>query len=84
MIYNIINMKQPLDLEIKTYEEQKEKLLAEAKDKFVLIKGSKIIDIYASQDDALSEGYKKFGNNEFLVKQVSDIEPVNYFSRAVV
>lgn len=70
-----------LDQELKTYEREKEKLLSEAGGKFVLIKESEILGVFASQEDALAEGYKKFGNEEFLVKEVIEIEPVNFFSR---
>ncbi|MDI6592043.1 MAG: hypothetical protein QME61_03895 [Patescibacteria group bacterium] len=73
-----------LEQELKTYEKQKEKLLAEAEGKFALIKGDKIIGIYVSQEDALAEGYKRFGNAEFLVKEITEIEPVNFFTRPVV
>jgi hypothetical protein len=73
-----------LEQELKTYEKEKEKLLAEAKGKFVLIKGDKIIGVYASQEDALAEGYKRFGNEEFLVKEITEIEPVNFFTRPLV
>ena len=38
-----------LDQEIKYYESQREKLLASDRDKFVLIKGEKIIGIYDSE-----------------------------------
>jgi hypothetical protein len=67
--------------ELETYEDAKEKLLAESKGKFVLIKGSEIIGVYTSQEDALAEGYKRFGNKEFLVKEVIEVEPVNFFTR---
>jgi len=73
-----------LEQELKTYEKEKEKLLSEAKGKFALIKRDKIIGIYVSQEDALAEGYKRFGNEEFLVKEITEIEPVNFFTRPVV
>lgn len=69
-----------LEQELKTYENEKEKLLSEGKGKFALIKGNKIIGIYVSQEDALAEGYKRFGNEEFLVKEITEIEPVNFFT----
>lgn len=74
----------PLEQELKTYEKEKEKLLSEGKGKFVLIKGDEIIGIYTSQEDALAEGYKRFGNEEFLVKEIIEIEPVNFFTRPLV
>lgn len=74
----------PLEQELKTYEREREKLLSEAKGKFVLIKGDKIVGIYVSQEDALAEGYKRFGNEEFLVKEITQIEPINFLTRPVI
>jgi len=73
-----------LEQELKTYEKEKERLLFEAKGKFVLIKGDKIIGVYAAKEDALIEGYKRFGNAEFLVKEITEIEPVHFFTRPLV
>ena len=73
-----------LEQEIKTFEENKENLLAEKRDRFVLIKGKEVVSDFASFEDALSDGYKRYGNEEFLVKQVIDPEPVNFFTREVV
>lgn len=70
-----------LEQELKTYEKEKERLLSEAKGKFVLIKGDKIIGVYAAKEDALAEGYKRFGNTEFLVKEITEVEPVYFFTR---
>ena len=70
-----------LEQEIKTFEKNKETLLAEKKGRFVVIKGDNIISDFTSYDDALSDGYKRFGNTEFLVKQVLEHETVNFFTR---
>ena len=47
----------------------------------MLIQGERIVDTYSSYDDALKSGYKEFGLEPFLVKQILAIEPVFYFSR---
>ena len=65
--------------EYETYKTHKEDLLSKHDGKFVLIKGSKIIDFFSSYDDALKEGFKKFGNVPFLVKQIQKEEEVNFF-----
>lgn len=70
----------PLEQELKTYNALKNKLLAESKGKFVLIKGQELLGIYDSRDAALFEGYKRFGNQEFLVKEILEIEAVNFFT----
>ncbi len=70
-----------LDKELETFKVNKEKLLVDKKDRFILIKGNKIISDFASYDDALSDGYKRYGNQEFLVKQVLENDSVNFFTK---
>lgn len=70
-----------LDVELRTFEAKRSELLGRAREKFVLIKGDQLIDIFESQVDALKRGYEKFGNQPFLVKQVLDVDvPQNYTS----
>ena len=70
--------------ELATYQKEKPRLLSEASNKYVLIKGAEIVGVYASQEDALREGYRRFGNTEFLVKQIIDLEQFNNFTRPIV
>ncbi|MBI5794383.1 hypothetical protein HZA87_04890 [Candidatus Uhrbacteria bacterium] len=72
-----------LSQELTTYQSEKARLLAESNGKFVLVKGTDIIGVYVSQDDALQEGYRRFGNTEFLVKQITALEEFSNFSRAI-
>lgn len=72
---------QPLQRELNTFKRKKKELITEAKGQFVLIKGSEVVDTFKNYEDALSEGYKKFGNEPFLVKEISTVEEVNYFTR---
>lgn len=73
----------PLEKELKTYEQNKPSLLAKSAGKFVLIKGDQIIETFSSYADALSAGYKQFSDQEFLVKEIKEIETINYFSRSL-
>lgn len=62
-------MPQPLELELETYKHK----LAELKEnegKFVLIHGAEIFDVFSTYDDAIKAGYKTFGLEPFLVKQI--------------
>lgn len=79
-------MTEPIQLkqEIKTYNKLKKQLLAEAKGQFVLIKDDKLLGTYQNYNDALSEGYKRFGNKPFLIKQITEVEEVNYFTRLIL
>ena len=75
---------QQLKQELATYKKIKNKLLTKAKGNFVLIKGNKVFGTFNSYNDALTDGYKRFGNTPFLVKQVIEVEEVNYFTRPIV
>lgn len=67
--------------EMETYNKNKEQLLKTAPNKFVLIKDEQIVAIFETKTDAISMGYKQFGNVPFLVKQIIDIEmPINFYS----
>lgn len=70
--------------ELDTYEAHKEELLGRAKGMYVLIKGDRILDVFASQEDAVRRGYEELGNVPFLVKQVLEVElPLNFTTHVV-
>ncbi len=72
-----------LDTELETYKQNREQLLATAEGKFALIRGDKIAGVYESKMDAISQGYRQFGNVPFLVKHVLRVEiPQNFVSGA--
>lgn len=74
-------MGQVLDAELKTYEQHRDHLLGTAEGKFVLIWNDQVIGVYDSKMDAIAQGYQKFGNVPFLVKQVVKVEaPQNFIS----
>lgn len=74
-------MGQVLDTEVETYERHRDHLLGSAEGKFVLIRGTEIVGVYDSKMDAIAQGYLRFGNVPFLVKQIVKIEaPQNFVS----
>ena len=74
-------MSRLLDRELETYERHKEELLAASEGKFVLIRNDEVVGTYSSGNDAIAEGYRRFGNVPFLLKQIVRIEvPQNYVS----
>ena len=73
----------PLEQELHTFHEQKEHLLEKYRDRYVLIKGDDVVADFESRGDALREGYKRFGHEAFLVKQVEEVEQVNFFRSAL-
>ena len=71
-----------LEKELATYY----KKLPELKDsegKFALIHGDELADLFSSYDDAIKEGYNRFGLTPFLVKQIRSVEEVQFISRFV-
>jgi hypothetical protein len=71
-----------LEKELATYQAK----LAELKQhqgKYVLIQDETVVDFFTSYDDALKEGYRRFGLTPFLVKQILAVEPVYFFTRAI-
>jgi hypothetical protein len=69
-----------LEKELETYKNK----LPELKDKegkFVLIHGADVIDTFSAYDDAVKEGYSKFGLEPFLVKKIHALEQVQFISR---
>ena len=70
-----------LGVELRTYEKNRDHLLATAEGKFVLIHKEEVVGVYDSQKDAIAQGYARFGNVPFLVKQIVRIEtPQNFVS----
>jgi len=46
-----------------------------------VIKGDEILGVYDSLDGALGAGYERYGDVDFLVKQIHAVVPIEYFSR---
>lgn len=72
-----------LEKELETYKSKLPEL-KQHEGKFVLIQGDEVVDTYTSYEDAIKEGYKRFGLQPFLVKQIHSIEQVQFISRFVI
>jgi len=67
--------------ELETYERHRDELLGKSEGKFALIHGNQIVSIFDSKKDAIEQGYERFGNIPFLVKQIVKVEtPQNFVS----
>jgi hypothetical protein len=74
-------MQDLLKKELQVYEAERSELVGKAKGKFVLIKDDKVVDIFDAKGDAIRQGYERFGNVPFLVKQVVEVDvPQNFVS----
>lgn len=56
-------------VELRFYEENREKFLEEYPGRFVLIHGAELIDTYETMDEALDEGAKRFYPDPILVRE---------------
>ncbi len=74
-------MEQVLEVELKTYEQHRDQLLGTAEGKYVLIRNDQVLGVFDSKMDAIAQGYQRFGNVPFLVKQILKVEvPQNFVS----
>lgn len=72
-----------LEKEMAVYKQKLPELKGQ-EGKFALIHGDEFVDTFTSYEDAIKEGYSKFGvNDPFLVKQIQTIEQVQFISRLV-
>lgn len=65
-----------LEKEIAAFERAKESLLQNHNGKFALFKGDDFLGAFDSAENAYSEGVKRFGKQEFLVRKVAEREEV--------
>lgn len=73
-----------LEKELETFATEKTRLIAEANGQFALIHDGIVAGTYNDERDAVTAGYKQFGNVPFLVKQVSEVEiPANFVNNNV-
>jgi hypothetical protein len=71
-----------LEREIDTYRRKLPELLAD-KGKFVVIHGEDVVGVYGTFDEALREGYERFGDEPFLARLIREVEPIPYTPRAL-
>ena len=71
-----------LEKELARFEALKPTLVASYDGKFALIKGDDFIGAYDSAENAYTEGVKRFGRTEFLVRKVTEREEI-YINKAL-
>ena len=73
-----------LEAELKTFNDKRNELLATSEGQFALIHDGQLIGTYNDEQDAIGEGYRRFGNVPFLVMQVLQTEvPANFVNNHV-
>jgi hypothetical protein len=69
-----------LDRELAKYREELPRLIHSGTGRFVLIGGDRV-SVWDTYADAIQEGYRQFGLEPFLVKQIQLVEPVHHITR---
>ena len=59
-----------LQTELEVFERLRLTLLDRAAGKYALVKGSDLVEIFVSEAEAIRDGYRRFGNEAFLVKHI--------------
>lgn len=74
-------MGEMLKEELQIYNAQKSELIGKAKGKFVLIKDEQVVNVFDTKLDAVRQGYERFGNVPFLVKEIVELDiPLDFTS----
>lgn len=68
-----------LEHELDTYRRKLPELKG-SEGKFALVQGE-AVDVFTSYEDALKEGYRRFGLTPFLIKQIEAVEQVQFITR---
>lgn len=63
-----------LEVEYKFFKSKRREWLELYRDKYVLVKGEELFDVFSSLNDAYRDGIRRFGNQPFLVKKVTGEE----------
>jgi hypothetical protein len=69
-----------LEAELETYKKRLPDLSSN-EGKFVVISGTDVLGIFESYQDALTAAYEKLGVKPFLVKRISAVETLSFFTR---
>jgi hypothetical protein len=72
----------PLDMtrENAAYEKARERLLRDHRGKFALIHGDEVVGVFATEYEAMSEGYRRFGPVQMLTVQIGNEDAADYIS----
>lgn len=65
--------------ELKYYKENRDTILEHHENQFVIIKGSKFIGAFTTEQEAYEAGLKELGNVPFLIKRASKEEEIIRF-----
>ena len=72
----------PLDMtrEHAAYEKAREGLLRDHRGKFALVHEDELVGVFATEWDAMDEGYRRFGPVQMLIVQIGNEDAAEYIS----
>lgn len=70
-----------LERELATYQRLLPTLTPGNEGRYALIAGDELLGTYDTYPDALAAGYQARGLEPFLVKKISSVEVISYFTR---
>jgi len=66
-------------------ENNKDQLLKEYKNKYLLVFGEKVVGSFDTYENAAAEGVRAFGiEGKFLVYHLTETEPLNFIMEAIL
>jgi hypothetical protein len=68
------------EVELKTYEENKERFVQESEGQYVVIFGTSVLGRYPTYGAAYDEGVRTYDGKPFLIKQILREEPIIFDS----
>lgn len=68
-----------LQLELATFDANRNALLGRAAGKYALVHKDQVIDVFDTEADAIREGYRQLGNIPFLVKKIEPVDMPGLF-----
>ena len=72
-----------LELELETFEAKLPELRAAHEGKFALVRGTEIVGIFPTRNDAVDAGYDKFGLTPFFVQRIGPRRQIVFVPRIV-
>ena len=66
-----------LEQELKFYEQHRHEFLAVLPGQFALVKGEKLVGVFATMLEAYSNSIEKFGNVPVLIRQILPADPAH-------
>lgn len=73
-----------LKKELETFNKNKEKPVETDLGRYALVKDSRVIGCFDTENDAIKIGLERFGNVPFLVKKIEQVEQTHNFTSNLI